>query len=317
MKKLLIASLVLTSLPALAIDWTEKNEREIYDLMYLPKAGTIFGQTFYSSTAYKSTAKTTVKIAELEVSTVSLTQFAGYSVMDNLAVVLEVDYLLNSTQKLDYTSIVATPDSESESKGLGDPTLQVKYRVLDQKDSKFNLDITPKYTFSTGDSETGTEDDDGNGKQGGSNFGLDVTIGKKYAEAQWTAFIGYEQSGEANSKDATTKEKSKTSSYGTLIMGGGFQRHMTEKWIFEIEVLLASVGNYKEKTGTEYIKFKDQSSFSLQPSFTYVSNADLAFSLGLDLTSYADYKTEDEAGTKVKYEENAAASLILGAKYQF
>ena len=317
MKKFYLIPVLLLSLPALAIDWTARDERDIYDLMYLPKAGTIFGQTYYVSAAAKSEVKQSgVKLAEVEVAQVSIEQLAGYSFSDRLAAAVRIDYQLNQTAEVDFEGL--TPDREEESKGVGDPKLEVKYRLLDQTTYGINMDITPSASFKTGDAESATVNDDGNNKSGRNSFELDLTIGKKFTETQWAAFISYEHLEENTSKDATSKLKSKEKSHGSVYVGGAFQRHMSEKWIFDIAAIYSVSGAHKnEAEDNTFTKFPSIGSLSLNPQVTYASSKDLAFLIRLDLVSTADYKTKDETGSETEYEENSGANLLLGAKYQF
>ena len=317
MKSFFLAPLFLLSLPALAIDWTPREERDIYDLMYLPKAGTIFGQTYYVSSAGTSEIKFNgAKFAETEYSALSLEQIAGYSFSDRLAAAVRVDYALKQTAEVDFK--VAADDIKRESKGLGDPKLEVKYRLLDQTNYGINLDITPSYSFKTGDSELADNKHDGNNKSGRNSYGLDVTIGKKFTDAQWAVFIAYEQMEKNTAKDQTTKEKSKEDAHGETSLGAAFQRHMNEKWIFDIAAIYSLTGEHKDiDEDKTFTKYPAQASLSINPQITYASSKDLAFLLRLDLISTTDYKTKDETNSELKYEKNSAANLLLGAKYQF
>lgn len=317
MKHLITLSALLT-LPAFAVDYTENNDRAIYDLMYLPTAGTNFGQSYIVSAATVSKVKQNgTTVADVNAGQQVINQFLGRSFTDSFAVAIQFDYLMKQRVEVDFED-ASNSDEELDSKGFGDPSLGFKYRLLNQKDSTINLDISPLVTFGTGDSISATDDDEGNNKNGGNTYSLDVTVGKKFNEIQWTAFIGIEQSEEAKSKDATTKEKSKAAGHSTFSVGGQFLRNINEKWVFDFMVRMSAEQGYKDKAddGT-YTKFGSITSLEIAPEFTYYETPNLAFLGRASLISTNDYKLTDETGTEQKYEDNATFALVLGAKYQF
>lgn len=150
------------------------SNRNIYDIMYLPSAKTVYGTTdvsFIRSHIYDYGVKTDAN------STVAAQQL-GFSVMDNLSLTLSANYLKAVSKESGSDSV--------HTEGLSDPTVSAKYRLMDDA---FILDLLGGYTVSTGDLETNSSFTRSNNKSGGPSFNIGAQIGQKTTDFQW-AILG-------------------------------------------------------------------------------------------------------------------------------
>ena len=148
-------------------------DRAIYDLMYLPKAGTFFGSTEAGYGWGKSTMHDdSGDIADLEYSAYLLQQTVGYSVVDNLFISAAMSY-----QNTDIDVDVTGGDTDTyKTTGESDPRFEARFRAIE---TEYLVDVLVGAEIATGDSETASADNDGNNKNGGNVANVAVEIGQK------------------------------------------------------------------------------------------------------------------------------------------
>lgn len=190
MKKLLAFALLATTSVSYAAS------REIYDVMYLPKAGTVFGAS-------------QLNIIRGELSTppssheyldgYRFTQNVGYSIMDNLS----LDVTAN------YTSIDNT--NNGKQKGVSDPVIQGKYRFLD---SDYRLDVVGGYIVNT-ENYIEKTNGDSNNTRGGSGYFAGLQVGNKFANWQWSFLAQYDYNSKATNEDKAAGTKVKEDAFNS------------------------------------------------------------------------------------------------------
>lgn len=313
MKILVILTLILTQSAFSAVDWTKKDGRDIYDVMYLPQAKTWFIAPNINFLGYRVVKKVNnVKIAETENKGTSVEFVGGYSFRDDLSLTLDFNYLINSNTEYDN---VALDDYEEDSKGLSDPTFQLKYRALDQKDHKVNLDFIPRVTFGTGDRDIPSATDDGNNKIGGLVYGLNTQAGVKFNKLQFMAFFNYTHFAESKLEPVRAKKGDRNS----YEFGGQAQVTLNEKWFFSTLVSYTNLDSHKETFGTnEFIEFPRTRSIKVMPEFFYQYDANFAPFFRWELVQAARYTTTDENGAEdTEYGRVGYSKISIGARYQF
>lgn len=142
--------------------------RDIYDIMYLPDAGTTFGfsEVNYVSGKIESNVDT-------EFSGYDLTQVIGHSFTDRLSVQGELSY---NTTRFD-----PSPGNTYDWTGLRDPKISARFRTMDEK---YRLDVFGGVVLGFGDQEIKANRDQNN-VSGGPSFFFGSQVGEKKENYQW------------------------------------------------------------------------------------------------------------------------------------
>lgn len=202
MKKLLIATMAMA---ASSISFAQDSA--VYDLMYFPAAGTIFGETGVSYTD----SKYAINLIPNEVFNVShkeasVEQTLGYVFSSKTMVGVNVEYQFDGKTTTVFgpasTSNGTTTKSKS-STGLVEPTVFIKERLKNQADWNYNLDLQASFSPKLSDAKSATTTAKGNAYRGNSQFELTAEIGKKNEANQWKASAMYMSIGKTKSKSAS------------------------------------------------------------------------------------------------------------------
>ncbi len=190
MKILSAIAVGFAALSALAQSTTSggTGNRNIYDLLYLPSAGTNYGTTMVSGLT--GTGKGGGSTTDL--GGFLIEQVVGRSFSDALSLQLDFNYTqINS----DYEYNDGETDS-SETRGLSDPTVTARFRVVD---STYRFDLTGGALVSVGD-EKFDENGDANNLTGGHELFLTAEIGQSIGVHQWAVGAKYTRHLEAKSE---------------------------------------------------------------------------------------------------------------------
>ncbi|MBA2405805.1 MAG: hypothetical protein H0V66_13600 [Bdellovibrionales bacterium] len=163
MKVLLALAVLATSATSFAAD------RDLYDIMYLPSAGTTFGisELEYIKNDVESDA------GDSENSGYGLTQTVGHSFTDRLSVAASLGY-----RNLEFDPEVG---SKTEQTGITDPTISARFRTMDET---ARWDIVGGALISVMDSELESNGDTDN-LQGGHALFVGTQFGTKTESFQW------------------------------------------------------------------------------------------------------------------------------------
>lgn len=294
MKKLLAVAVLATS-TAFAAD-----SRMIYDVQYLPNAGTTYGE---SEWAYqKRTIELKGSSAEVEVKAWALEQTVGHSFTDRLSVQGSINYTKGDVE---YSNIPGTDDVEA--KGISDPTITARYRVMDEA---WRLDIIGGALISLGDSEI-KSNGDSNNLQGGSDLFLGAQIGQRSDNMQWAVLGQYNHNLKATSEDKSsgTKETTKDDAYGDWTLRADILNKLAEKSFLRTHLTGMWAPRYDSKTEGQESTSASTAMWELGTQYQHLMSNDLLAYGGVDYrrnSSDTGYTDSDTAWV-----------LTLGARYQF
>ena len=236
MKKFLALAVLATSFSSIAAS------RDIYDIMYLPKAGTNFGIT------QLNTLDRTIEFdsAETDISGFAVSQLVGRSFSDRFA----------ASASLNYADFETDPEGfdKTSQSGISDPTFQARFRVLEDD---FIFDIIGGALISLGDSEQESNGDTDNW-QGGHTAFIGAQFGKKLESLQWAVSAEFTHNFE-RTVDIEDVGDSETDAYSEFLVQGDILNKLAEKSFLRsfasvgVEEQSSSLGsNLSYKIGTEY-----------------------------------------------------------------
>jgi hypothetical protein len=156
--------------------------RDLYDLMYLPNAGTTYGITELAYVKGEFEGKTAGFNFDGDVKGYNFSQTVGHAFTDRLSLQATLDY----TKQDADTDVSGLGSQTGTTKGLSDPTISARFRVIDED---FRLDILGGGVISLGDQETDTEtngDSEINNRSGGHSLFVGAQLGQKTESFQWS-----------------------------------------------------------------------------------------------------------------------------------
>jgi opacity protein-like surface antigen len=163
MKSLLALAVLATSATAFA------QSRDIFDIMYLPTAGTSYG---FSEIQHQSRTQET-NTNEFDITGIGLAQTIGHSFSD----------LLSVQGTLNYANLEFNPStgSSTQQSGLGDAQFTGRYRAFEDG---YTLDFLGGLLIGWDDAQV-KKNGDTNNKQGGHAVSAGAQYGKKTDLKQW------------------------------------------------------------------------------------------------------------------------------------
>ncbi len=195
MRKLFAAAAVL----ALSSSYGAE-ELKFGDVNYFLKQGQFNLSADASQTFYKETPKTG---SELETRGYLFETRYGFGISDRLNVYLGLDYAWDR----EVENITTPTNAAFAQDGLAAPTLAANYRLLNQNDDLYNLDLGAVARINIEDAETGyavgQDSADGNYSAGRNALELNARMGSKWNEAnewQLAAGVVYNQDGDRTQK---------------------------------------------------------------------------------------------------------------------
>jgi hypothetical protein len=293
MKALLTIAVFLLSLSSWA------KERTIYDLMYLPKAHTVFGiseLSLYDGT-YKMSDPTFK--SDGKISGWNYKQVMGTSLTDYLSLSAELEFLhLDDEANNDLFSF-GKFGSATTTKGLSDPTFNVKYRALE---STLIVDVTASALLSLGDATV-----DGsarNNLQGGHAFTLGTELGQKFENFQYSAQLQFKRYLESTEKDEVSKQKEVSDAHNAYsLLLSAFQK------ITPRDFLRVNAGVLFED------KFDDDSQGTTAPLTNYQLGAEYQYLCYTDVLFRVGVTMQDLKKSTISYYQVYVYNA--GLNYQF
>ena len=217
------------------------SSKELGDIMYFPANGKIFFELDFEQ------EKMDIYEGKAEVDGLKSKLTGGLSFAGK-AFFVSVPYLIN--REVTFVSEVAI----GKAKGLGDIELEGRWRVLDQKASDFNLDLSFMVSPKTGKAKSATDQtvngrlEEGKNYRGGTNIGLGAVVGKKINKDLALAMsLDIVFNGERMIHDSIseTSETSRTD----FILGGVSQMNFANGNLFSrLRVQGVMMGNYSYKS---------------------------------------------------------------------
>ena len=273
------------------------NDRDIYDLMYLPEAGTAYGSTYLGFGQQKLEAQNSDN--DFEVDGFQLSQTLGYALTDRFS--LELD--------LDYADIEGDPEVGEKydaAKGLSDPSLTARFRTVDEA---FRWDLLGGALINFQDREI--DDGDRNNVQGGHSFFVGTELGTKTETVQWLvgAFLIHNLEAETEVKtdlgDGTLEEDSNNE----LLVRTALHHRLHEKNFLQ----WSAQGRFTEEVGNDQEnligKTAPQSNYEFGLEYQYAASEDLLVRLG---GNYQIFNTQTG-----QIDDYNGWNGYLGTSYQF
>ncbi len=287
---LAVAVLATTTSVAFAAD------SAIYDVQYLPKAGTTYGQTEWQY------LQTEVEISNDDGSKSdgwNLQQTIGHSFTDRLS----VEGLIN------YTDVTNDPEdsteNDSDQTGISDPTVQARFRAMDEQ---WRLDIIGGAKISLGDSEF-KSNGDSNNLDGGNELFLGTQIGQKSENMQWAVLGQYNRVMESTTDfKGAGGGKVKDDAYGQWTFRGDILNKLAEKSYLRSHLSAIFTPEYNDDETPEGT-VSSSTTYEIGTQYQHLFSQDL---LGL---AGVDYQTVNVSSGQV--DSVTGWRFSVGARYQF
>ncbi len=175
-KFLAAAAFFAVSTQAYALDFTTEASRIVSDPLYLPLQGQFFGATSYKyGTATQDEFDSTgAKVNSARIDTNTIEQQLMYGVTDDFT--LRFDWSYDPSRDVSR-HLVPTGSNTRSSSGWTDPAFGATYRVLEQGNNPFSLDLRADYSPDAFPAKGATAFDEGTVARGGQSADFGATIG--------------------------------------------------------------------------------------------------------------------------------------------
>ena len=290
------------------------DELKFGDLNYLFKHGQINASANVNSVYSKSEMLGTV---EEERGVVTSTQLT-YAFSDHLNAFIGLDYAYDLQTE---TSGNADVDSD----GLANPALGAIYRVMNQSDTAYNIDLGAVGRFNIQDAETGNavlgESEDGNFANSRSSLELLARIGRKWNESnEWQLASGlvYFKDGESTNKEVTGDVTQDDESSMDLYLRASYQYRPVNEIMFLLFAQATRVGEFDSELENNGGDIERDShidyDFGFTAKFLVTENFIANFNYGLSRNSSYDI---EEAGFKDENQDRRENYFGFGLDFLF
>lgn len=303
MKKILF-SIPLVVVGAMA---NAQDSRSIYDVMYLPKAGTAYGFSTVSTTIGHSESMnedTKADISKNDLTGYAFTQTAGYALTNQLSAAVSMNYT-NEELEVDPK---AGQKNTYKSSGISDPSFDFKFRAIDTDKL---VDLLAGATVGLQDSKSPTATKDGNNFQGGHSVYLGAEFGQKMTDFQYSFKAVVKRNLEAT--DKTAGVKTKTKEHNAYLIQMTTLRALTAKTFVKPFASMTFTERHKDNQG---MKTYQKSTFNLGVELQHALSANLLLRLGAIYQNSESDRTDDGT-TKIENHKDYIVNFIAGANYQF
>lgn len=272
-------------------------DRDIYDLMYLPKAGTIYGTTSLGFGQQKLEAKDSS--ADEEVEGFEINQVLGYALTDRFSLDIA----------LDYTDVEGDPEVGEKydaAKGLSDPTITARFRTMDEV---FRWDLVGGALINFVDREI--DDGDRNNVQGGHSFFIGTEFGTKTDNVQWLlgGYLIHNLEAETEVKTSLGDANIEEDSNNELLLRAALHHRLIDKNFLQ----WSASGRFTEEVGNDREQFvgktAPQSNYQFGLEYQYAASEDLLVRLG---GNYQIFNTQTG-----QIDDFTGWNGYIGASYQF
>lgn len=265
-----------------------QSGRDIYDVMYLPKAETTYG---FSTATYQMTK--VEESVDSDTDGIRLVQTLGYSFTDSFS----------AEGSMNYASLETDPDggSKTTQDGFSDLTLSGRFRLLD---GATRFDIVGGALISTADHEIKTNGDSNN-VNGGNNYFLGAQFGQKNASYQWSVLAQYTYHDQTYT-DSPGFPNSRDDGYNSgLIRGDLLNRLMEKSFIRSHALVNISERNYEAAFSTS----ASTQTYEIGAEFQHLCTENLLARVGVD------YQMKETDASR--FDSYHSLRFTIGANYQF
>jgi hypothetical protein len=276
MKYLITILLLINTVNAAVSKSSGKNS--INDLMYMPDNDVNYisgGLKIYSQENISKQALTGTTVSTLEVDTINAHVTYGRNIIDNLFLTGSINYDLDS----DNTTTTSGATQKSNSNGISDPTIEVKYRALTEEKDKIIFDYKLALSPKLGKSDVASTTRDGNNLRGGTETRLAVEIGRKLTTYSLSLEASFTYTGElevTNLVDNTLTRVKNKMDYVVTFKG---QYHFNEDVFLRGAFSFNSLGDYDEKAHSATSIVTYDTSVTLNFTLGYVLNTNTLLNL--------------------------------------
>ncbi len=286
MKKLItIALLATTTSVAFAAD------RAIYDIMYLPNAGTSYGFTDLNLESREIEADS----GDDEIDGMRLSQTIGHSFTDR--------FTLNANFNLYDGERDPENGSSTDEDGLSDLGVNARFRMMDET---IQLDVIGGVQLAIEDSEIESNGDvDNRFTSGGNQMNVGLQVGEKAGDLQWAVlgrFIhAFERSLDTSGGDIDLEPRDAVQVRADLL------NKLAEKSLLRSHFTVDLIEETELENGNNFQG--SQTNYELGTEYQHIVSQDLLAKVGIDYRM-SNYESAD-------VDSDTAWILHVGANYQF
>lgn len=284
--KFFIATVLLAS----SFAASAASKREIFDLQYLPNAGTLFG----FSEARVIDGRDARQDSKTNFEGYNFNQTVGYSVMDS--------WYLAASMNWGRTDVTA-PGATATLEGISDPTISTRFRVMDDTT---RFDIIASYLVSTGDRELDSGNDFNN-KVGGAVGNVGAELGQKMDSFQWAARAVFTRNFEATTDFGSGIGKLDLDAHNAYTVGGDVLAKLSEMSLFKTSLTAMFIDEHEDENKTSYAS---STNVTLGGEYQYLVSQNLMIRAGLSYGLIISDK-------KHKSDQTDLWTGLLAANYQF
>jgi hypothetical protein len=290
MKKLLAVAVLVTTTAAFAAD-----NRAIYDIQYLPNAGTTYGQTNWNWSQNKVKADA----GDVKTNGWMLSQVIGHSFTDRLSVQAGIN----------YASMTADPDGSKkvDQTGISDPNITARWRVMDDA---WRLDIIGGADISLGKRKVDQNSQTAkNNYMGGSDLFLGAQIGQRWDKMQWSVLGQYTNYMKSTTDVTGQSSNLKTDSHGAWTLRADLLNQLSEKGFLRSHLTGMWTDQADGKIAGNDFNSAASGMWELGTQYQHMCSSDLLAYAGID------YRRMSQNTGNV--DSNNTWIYTLGARYQF
>jgi hypothetical protein len=200
-------------------------ERILSDPTYLPLKGQIYGDTGYDYGSSTTDTTTAAGPAFRRDWTNTYHQSLAYGVTDRLSVNLGMNYVTDHDRSTSAAGVV----SGAGRGGFDNPSFGAAYRVIDQTDHPFSLDLRASYAPDVFPAKTPVGASDGTVASGGAQADVGLALGHQTRMFTVQAMVSGRWFGGADERDMATGDTLHTSSTWVPTLGLATQTRITPR----------------------------------------------------------------------------------------
>lgn len=212
----------------------DENKRDIFDLQFLPEQNKIVVALQYLilksdlSATLDSSGK---QIMDETVNSQQMNLAFSFGFTKELAASINFGYLIKSTSDTTFGPGSTLNGQESRVGALGytDPTIGIKYRILEMDSRGAIGDLIVSYSPKSTSRTLGTNMSDGNGVRGGDLTSLAFEIGQKLPKISYDAHIGFNFFGATTAYNVDNSSRSDNSSFDQVVISLSGQFVLTDQ----------------------------------------------------------------------------------------
>jgi len=299
----------------------KKYERKATDLILFPEAKkTILDANYQSQSNEYVWRYEGEDYANIETTTNSLNLRGLYAINDKIAVGATVSRVIKGKSTLKYGS-ASTKDGEKlnrESSGFRDVVLEAVYRVMDVSRDRYDMNVGVLLSPGIREAKDPSESKDGNAANGGNEYSLFLKWGRRNLGNQWSVGFQLNNFGESKSKDASTKDVTKTDSYSTIEINGDFQWLISNRFIFGLNMAYQNLGKYTITFADDtYDDYDDAPAFTFGATGNFLITDDTYIKLKYEMGAASDRDITGSDGTVISMEDLVGGVFTIGVLKQF